>query len=291
MTAAPQDTAVREYIVSFEGQDVPVHVRLDVLARRPMIDNFLPAVAKARELNSVFDAEAETRRITGFRKAGEPIRYKVEGEYTNGGTPPTLTDAVYAVDDECAEFQCKCAVAINEGCSFRNLVDLRKSMILIPVIHLEQEPYSKDDVTAALANFLSAYNAGENVATHIASLTHIAETCGHTIWKAGPSATVQTVIPSFGEPAYQRIIETPIRAIDFRLVLEPSSGLASVTNRKGEGTAPTDDSAAYAQVLTAAPRMVHAIRRALPWIEGTGIADSDPPEYLALRDALDRAIG
>jgi hypothetical protein len=283
--------AVRDYIVYFEGQDIPVHVRLDVPARRPMIDNFLPAVAKARELNSAFDADAETRRITGFRKAGEPIRYKVEGEFTNGGTPPTWTDAVYAIDEEDGEFQCKMAIAINEGCSFRNLVDLRKSMILIPVIHLEQEPYSKEDVTAALANFLSAYNAGENVATHIASLTHIAETCGHNIWKAGPSAPSQGVAPRCGEGAYQRITETPIRAIDFRLVLEPSSGLASVTNRAGEGEAPTDDNAAYAQVLTAAPRMVHAIRRALPWIEGTGIADSDPPEYLALRDALDRAIG
>jgi hypothetical protein len=291
MTAAHHDTAVREYIVFFEGQDIPVHVRLDVPARRPMIDNFLPAVAKARELNSAFDADAETRRITGFRKAGEPIRYKVEGEYTNGGTPPTWTDAVYAIDEEDAEFLCKMAISINEGCSFRNLVDLRKSMILIPVIHLEQEPYSNEDVTAALANFLSAYNAGENVATHIASLTHIAETCGHNIWKAGPSAPSQGVAPRYGEGAYQRITETPIRAIDFRLVLEPSSGLASVTNRAGEGEAPTDDSAAYAQVLTAAPRMVHAIRRALPWIEGTGIADSDPPEYLALRDALDRAIG
>jgi hypothetical protein len=291
MTAAPHDTAVREYIVFFEGQDIPVHVKLDVPARRLMIDNFLPAVAKARELNSAFDAEAETRRITGFRKAGEPVRYKVEGEYTNGGTPPTWTDAVYATDDECAEFQCKMAVAINEGCSFRNLVDLRKSMILIPVIHLEQEPYSKDDVSAALANFLSAYNAGENVATHIASLTHIAETCGHNIWKAGPSAPLPGVVPKFGEGTYQRITETPIRAIDFRLVLEPSSGLAGVTNRVGEGQAPTDDSAAYAQVLTAAPQMLHAIRRALPWIEETGIADSDPPEYLALRNALDRAIG
>jgi hypothetical protein len=290
MTAAPQDIAVREYMVFFEGDDAPVHVKLDVPARRPMIDNFLPAVAKARELTSALDAEIETRRITGFRKAGEPIRYKVEGEYTNGGTPPTWTDAVYAIDEEDAEFQCKMAVAINEGCSFRNLVDLRKSMILIPVIHLEQEPYSKDDVTAALANFLSAYNAGENVATHVAALTHIAESSGHNIWKAGPSAPPQGLKPRFGEEAYRRITETPIRAIDFRLVLEPSSGLASVTNREGEGHTPADDSAAYAQVLTAAPRMAHAIRRALPWIEGTDIADSDPPEYLALRKALDRAI-
>jgi hypothetical protein len=172
MTAAPQDIAVREYMVFFEGHDVPVEVKLEVPARRLMIDNFLPAVAKARELNSAFDVEAETRRIAGFRKAGEPVRYKVEGENTNGGTPPTWTDAVYAIDEEDAEFQCKMAVAINEGCSFRNLVDLCKSMILIPVIHLEQEPYSKDDVTTALANFLSAYNAGENIAAHIASLTH-----------------------------------------------------------------------------------------------------------------------
>jgi hypothetical protein len=291
MTPVAAETAVREYMVFFEGDDAPVHVKLDVPARRLMIDNFLPAVAKARELNSAFDAEAETRRITGSPALRKPVRYKVEGEYTNGGTPPTWTDAVYATDDECAEFQCKCAVAINEGCSFRNLVDLRKAMILIPVIHLEQEPYSKDDVTAALANFLSAYNAGENVATHISSLTHIAESCGHKIWKAGPSAPPLGLTPRFGEEAYQRITETPIRAIDFRLVLEPSSGLASVTNREGVGHTPTDDSAAYAQVLTAAPRMAHAIRRALPWIEGTGIADSDPPEYLALRNALDRAVG
>jgi hypothetical protein len=183
------------------------------------------------------------------------------------------------------------SVAINEGCSFRNLVDLRKSMILIPVIHLEQEPYSKDDVTAALANFLSAYNAGESVASHIASLTHIAETCGHNIWKAGPLPPPQGLTPRFGEGAYNRIVKTPIRAIDFRLVLEPDSGYASVSNRVGEGETPPDDSTAYAQVLTAAPRMAHAIRRALPWIEGTGIADSDSPEYLALRKALDRAIG
>jgi hypothetical protein len=242
-------------------------------------------------LNSAFDAEAETRRITGFRKAGELIRYKVEGEYTNGGTPTTWTDAVYAVDNECAEFQCKCAVAINEGCSFRNLVDLRKSTILIPVIHLEQEPYSNNDITAALANFLSAYNAGENVATHIASLTQMAETYGHNVWNPGLSVPPRGLTPRFGEGAYNRIIETPVRAIDFRLVLDPSSGLASVTNREGEGQTPADESAAYAQVLTAAPRMAHAIRRALPWIGGAGIADSDPPEYLALRDALDRAIG
>ncbi|WP_262267290.1 MULTISPECIES: hypothetical protein [Microvirga] len=291
MTPAAQETAIREYVVLFEGGDAPVHVKLDVPARRPMIDNFLPAVAKARELNSAFDADAETRRITAFRKAGTPVRYKVEGEYTNGGTPPTWTDAVYAVDDECAEFQCKMAVAINEGCSFTNLVDLRKSMILIPVIHLEQEPYSKDDITAALANFLSAYNAGENVVNHVASLTLMAETCGHNVWKPGPSAPPRGLTPRFGEEAYNRIIETPIRAIDFRLVLEPSSGLASVTNREDDGHIPTDDSAAYAQVLSAAPRMAHAIRRALPWIEETGIADSDPPEYLALRNALDRAIG
>jgi hypothetical protein len=52
-----------------------------------------------------------------------------------------------------------------------------------------------------------------------------------------------------------------------------------------------DDSTAYVQVLTAASTMAHAIRRALPWIEGTGIADGDLPEYLALRNALGRAIG
>jgi hypothetical protein len=81
-----------------------------------------------------------------------------------------------------------------------------------------------------------------------------------------------------------------LRAIEFRLVVEPESGLRTVTNRVGEGETPTDGSQAYAQVLCAAPKMALAIRQALPWIEGTGIADSDPPEYLALKTALDQAI-
>jgi hypothetical protein len=61
MTAVPQDIAAREYLVFFEGLDAPVPVTLEVPARRLMIDNFLPAVAKARELNSAFDADAETQ--------------------------------------------------------------------------------------------------------------------------------------------------------------------------------------------------------------------------------------
>lgn len=42
-------------------------------------------------------------------------------------------------------------------------------------------------------------------------------------------------------------------------------------------------------IVTSAPDMLKAIRDALPWIERTGIADSDPPEYLALKRALDKA--
>jgi hypothetical protein len=169
-------------------------------------------------------------------------------------------------------------------------VSLRKHMKIIAVLECRPEPYSKDDITASLADFLSAYNAGENVSRHISHLTKVAETCGHNIWKGGPIAPVGNLTPKFGEEAFRRITRNRLRAIDFRLVVEPESGLETVTNRVGEGETSTDDSQAYAQVLCAAPKMALAIRQALPWIEGTGIADSDPPEYLALKTALDQAI-
>jgi hypothetical protein len=188
MTAAQPNTVIRQYEVSFEGQDAPVHVHLEAPARRLMIDNFLSAVAKAKELLAASEDDAESRRITGFRKAGETIRFAVEGEYTNGGTPPTWIDSVFAVDDEDAEFATKLSVALNEGWDFSNLVSLRKHLKLIPVLQCHPEPYSKDDITASLADFLSAYNAGENVSRHISHLTRMAETCGHNIRTGGPIA-------------------------------------------------------------------------------------------------------
>jgi hypothetical protein len=290
MTAAQPDLVIRQYEVTFEGHEAPVPVNLEAPARRLMIDNFLFAVAQARDLLAASENDAETRQITGFRKAGETIRFAVEGEYTNGGTPPTWIDSVFAVDEEDAEFATKLAVALNEGWDFSNLVSLRKHMKLIGVLECRPEPYSKDDITASLADFLSAYNAGENVSRHISHLTKMAETCGHNIWKGGPIAPVGNLTPKFGEEAFSRIMRNRLRAIEFRLVVEPESGLETVTNRVGEGETPTDDSQAYAQVLCAAPKMALAIRQALPWIEGTGIADSDPPEYLALKTALDQAI-
>jgi hypothetical protein len=113
---------------------------------------------------------------------------------------------------------------------------------------------------------------------------------------AAPETAVREYLVFFeGDAAPVHVkLDVPARRLmidNFLPAVAKVSGLASVTNREGEGHTPTDDSAAYAQVLTAAPRMAHAIRRALPWIEGTGIADPDPPEYLALRDALDWAIG
>ncbi|MBD2746023.1 hypothetical protein IC232_04840 [Microvirga sp. BT688] len=290
MTAAQPDTVTRQYEVSFEGQDAPVHVDLEAPARRLMIDNFLFAVARAQEILSASEPDAETRRITGFRKAGETIRFAVEGEYTNGGTPPTWIDSVFAVDEEDAEFATKLAVALNEGWDFSNLVSLRKHMKIIPVLECRPEPYSKDDITASLADFLSAYNAGENVTRHISHLTKMVETCGHNIREGGPIVPIGDLTPKFGEDAFNRITQNRLRAIEFRLIVEPQSGLETVTNQIGDGQTPTDDSQAYALVLCAAPKMALAIRRALPWLEGTGIADSDPPEYLALKSALEQAI-
>ncbi|WP_262030603.1 hypothetical protein [Microvirga sp. Mcv34] len=291
MTAAQPDLSIRQYEVTFEGHDAPVVVDLEAPARRLMIDDFLFGVAKASEILAASGVDAESRLITGFRKFGEAIRFAVEGEYTNDGTPPTWIDYVFATDEECAEFQTKLAVALNEGWDFSDLPSLRKHMFRVAVIQCQPEPFSKDDISASLADFLSAYNAGENVSRHISHLTKIAETCGHNISKGGSTALVGTLAPRFGEDAFRRITEDRLRAIDFRLVVERSSGRQTVTNRTGEGENPTDDSQAYAQVLCAAPKMVLAIRRAIPWIEGTGIADSDPPEYLALKSALDQAIG
>lgn len=290
MTATQPDMVVRQYEVTFEGHDTPIHVDLEAPVRRLMIDNFLFAVGKAQEVLAASEPNAETRRIAGFRKAGETIRFAVEGEYTNGGTPPTWIDALYAVDEEDAEFQTKLSVALNEGWDFSNLVSLRKHMKIIPVLECRPEPYSKDDITSSLADFLSAYDAGEDVTRHISHLTRMVESCGHNIRKGGPIVPIGNLTPKFGEEAFNRITQNRLRAIEFRLVVEPQSGLETVTNQIGEGQSPTDDSQAYAQVLCAAPKMALAIRRALPWIEGTGIADSDPPEYLALRSALDPAI-
>jgi hypothetical protein len=148
MTAAQPDLVIRQYDVAFEGHDAPVSVNLEAPARRLMIDNFLFAVAQAREILAASEGDAETRQITGFRKAGETIRFAVEGEYTNGGTPPTWIDSVFAVDEEDAEFQTKLSVALNEGWDFSNLVSLRKHMKIIAVLECRPEPYSKDDITA-----------------------------------------------------------------------------------------------------------------------------------------------
>jgi hypothetical protein len=290
MTTAQPDTVIRQYQVTFEGHDAPVVVDLEAPARRLMLDNFLFAVAKARELLAAYEVDAETRLITDFRKTGETIRFAVEGEYTNGDTPPTWLDSVFAVDDEDAEFATKLAVALNEGWDFRNLVSLRQHMKRIAVIQCHPEPYSKDDITASLADFLSAYNAGDNISRHISHLTRMAETCGHNIRKGGPILPIGNLTPKFGEEAFNRITQNRLKAIDFRLVVESRTGRETLTNRTGEGEKPTDDTQAYAQVLCAAPKMALAIREALPWIEGSGIADTDPPEYLALKTALDQAI-
>lgn len=52
-----------------------------------------------------------------------------------------------------------------------------------------------------------------------------------------------------------------------------------------------EEDEANGRLLAAAPELLEALEAIIPWIDQTGIADSDPPQYLAALAAIAKARG